>query len=257
MKKLYLLVLITGLINFSFADIAAIKKVEETRVGEVNASTEIRIKAALRRVRPDITIEKIVKSPLNGLVEAHLLGGQVLYFSTDARYLVSGEIYRLGANELVNLTEERRIMTRKKIMAELDESEMWVFAPAEGQIKATVTVFTDIDCVFCRKLHNEIPELNRLGIAVRYMAFPRAGLESESYNKIVSAWCAADPKLALTRAKGGQEIPALNCDNPVAEQYALGSALGVNATPALLFEDGSLVPGYLPARDLASKLGLL
>ena len=110
---------------------------------------------------------------------------------------------------------------------------MLVFTPGAGKVKATVTVFTDIDCGYCRKLHQEVPELNRLGIAVRYLAYPRAGIDSDSYNKIVSAWCSNDPLGALTKAKRGEAIPTRKCDNPVARQYALGSEVGVTGTPTV------------------------
>ena len=122
--------------------------------------------------------------------------------------------------------------------------------------KTAITVFTDIDCGYCRKLHQEVPELNRLGIEVRYLAYPRAGLESESYDKIVSAWCADDQRLALTRAKTGKKIESRDCKNPVAQHFALGGAVGVTGTPSIIFEDGRLLPGYLPAERLAQQLGI-
>lgn len=186
-----------------------------------------------------------------------LLGGQTLYISSDGKYLFAGDLYEILEVGLVNLTETGRSVQRKRLLDALDESEMLVFAPPKEMIKATVTVFTDIDCTYCRKLHREVPELNRLGIAVRYLAYPRAGTSSESYNKFVSAWCADNPKAALTKAKNNQPIEEKTCDNPVAAQYKLGSTMGVNSTPSLVYEDGSMDPGYMPAAKLAERLGIL
>ena len=134
---------------------------------------------------------------------------------------------------------------------------MLVFSPPADRVKATVTVFTDIDCGYCRKLHQEVPELNRLGIAVRYLAYPRAGLGSDSYDKAVSAWCADNPRLALTEAKLGNEIETRTCANPVAGHMNLGAQFGVNGTPAVFYEDGTLQNGYMPALDMAERLGLI
>jgi thiol:disulfide interchange protein DsbC len=122
--------------------------------------------------------------------------------------------------------------------------------------KATISVFTDVDCGYCRKLHLEVPELNARGIEVRYLAFPRQGTTSPSFDKLVSAWCAADRNDAITRLKRGETIPRKSCANPVERQYVLGHQMGVEGTPAIIFEDGSLHPGYAPAADLAKLLGL-
>ena len=131
-----------------------------------------------------------------------------------------------------------------------------VFA-ATGKRKATISVFTDVDCDYCRKLHLEVPELNAMGVEVRYLAYPRAGVGSESYRKIVSAWCATDPNTALTALKAGKTITDNQCsDNPVADQYQLGQQMGISGTPAILLEDGRLLPGYMPAAQLAESIGI-
>jgi thiol:disulfide interchange protein DsbC len=133
---------------------------------------------------------------------------------------------------------------------------MIVFSP-KGQVKASVTVFTDVDCGYCQKLHEEVPALNAKGIEVRYLAYPRAGIGSPSYNKIVSAWCANDQQDALTKLKRRQPIPTNICaGNPVAAQFALGGKMGVRGTPALVLESGRLLPGYMPADRLAAELGV-
>ena len=129
--------------------------------------------------------------------------------------------------------------------------------PAVGETKAKIAVFTDIDCGYCRKLHQEVPDMNKLGIEVSYLAYPRAGFGSDSYKKYVSAWCADDKLGAMTLAKNGKSIPSKNCDNPVDEQYHLGRAIGISGTPAIVLESGRLIPGYLSADKLGKALGIL
>lgn len=212
------------------------------------------VKQKLLSSKPDLPVLSISKSPLEGFYQVSLSGGHILYVTHDARHFIAGDLYQVTADDVVNLTEDDRNMRRKKLIGAVDDSETLIFAPAE--IKATVSVFTDVDCSYCRKLHREVPELNRMGIAIRYLAYPRAGIHSRSYIKIVSAWCADNPQVALTKAKMGEEIPEKMCDNPVAKHFKLGSEVGVTGTPALVLEDGRLIPGYMPAADLAALLDL-
>ncbi|MEL0287354.1 MAG: DsbC family protein, partial [Gammaproteobacteria bacterium] len=170
-------------------------------------------------------------------------------------FFVVGDVYQRVNQRIVNLSDQRRMEDRKALLLTLDESEMVVF-DSIAERKASITVFTDIDCGFCRKLHQEVPSLNQMGVAVRYLAYPRAGVGSDSFDKIVSAWCAPDPKRALTLAKSLQPIDAKTCDNPVSDHLQLGSRMGVTGTPAIVLDNGRLVPGYLPAERLAAELGL-
>jgi len=203
-----------------------------------------------------LPLVEVTGSEVPGLYEVKLTDGTVLLTDRTGTYFVVGDVYQRINQRIVNLSDLRRNEDRRALLANLDESEMVVFEPASKDRKAEITVFTDIDCGFCRKLHQEVPELNRLGIAVRYLAYPRAGIGSESFNKIVSAWCSNDQKRALTLAKAGETIESLTCDNPVAKHFDLGGRMGVTGTPAIVLESGRLVPGYLPAERLAAELGL-
>jgi thiol:disulfide interchange protein DsbC len=189
------------------------------------------------------------------MVTIELAGGTMLYATTDGRYLFAGDLYELGDTRLVNLADERRTGLRRELLAKVPLSEMVVF-PATGTRKAVISVFTDVDCGYCRKLHLEVPELNARGVEVRYLAYPRQGLESDAAAKMVSAWCASDRGDAITRLKRGEAIPRKSCDNPVERQYELGHEIGVQGTPAIVFEDGTLHPGYAPAGELVSQLGI-
>ncbi len=220
------------------------------RVAEGSAQ----LMAELKRVLPDIPVEGVHELPIAGMYGIEVGGGQVLYGTADGKYLFSGDLYQLG-DKLLNLAESRRAIKRKQKMDEVPLDEMVVFSPT-GKRKTYVSVFTDVDCTYCRKLHQEMAEINALGIEVRYLAYPRAGLGTPTHNKIVSAWCAQDPNAAMTSLKAGQSIPNASCENPVADQFALGQAVGVTGTPAIVTEDGRLLPGYMPAAALAEAVGL-
>lgn len=209
----------------------------------------------LKALRPDIPIEGVGLSPVPGIYELRLGGGTVFYGTEDGRYLFAGDLYELREDDLVNLAERGRTKGRRTLMASVSVGDMVVFSP-RGETKAVINVFTDVDCGYCRKLHQEVPRLNELGIEVRYLAYPRAGVGSTSYQKIVSAWCADDPNEAITTLKAGNSIPDATCDNPVAAQFELGHQVGVSGTPAIVLEDGRLLPGYMPADQLAAAIGI-
>ncbi len=207
------------------------------------------IEHSLAKLIPDERPDSIAPSPIPGLFEVSF-GGTVLYMSEDGRYLIQGDLLDLKTRE--NLTERTRAKARRKALAALGEENMVVFAPKDP--KYTVTVFTDIDCPYCRKLHSQIKDYNAEGIKVRYLAFPRAGIGSPSYEKAVSVWCAEDRQKAMTLAKAGKAIEKRTCPNPVAQEYRLGKALGVGGTPAIILEDGTLIPGYVPPKRLLQIL---
>ena len=208
------------------------------------------IRAALTKLQPDMPIEAIAESPMTGLFQVHLKGGRMLYSSADGQFLIQGNLYQVKGGDAVNLTRQAESKGIAKVISDIPLSEMVVFSPKEPA-KAHITVFTDTDCGYCQKLHSEVPELNRLGVEVRYVAFPRQGVGSHGYNGLVSVWCAKDRQDAMNKAKSRQELPPGNCENPVAKQYELGQMIGVNGTPAIVLGNGELIPGYQPAPQLA------
>ena len=217
-----------------------------------------RILASLRAARPDINFGEPRPSAVAGLYEVGIGGGQVLYASADGQFFIQGDLLTLKNKQFVAVPTATEVAFQKErvqLLAAVKPEDTINFMPVDP--KAVVTVFTDVDCGYCRKFHTEVPELNRLGIGVRYMAFPRSGIDSPSYRKIASAWCAADRKDALTRLKNGQQVPDNVCEgNPVAAQYRLGDQGGVNGTPALVLPDGTMLPGYRSAEELAHILGV-
>lgn len=212
--------------------------------------------ARLERARPGLTVVGIEPTDLDNIVRVDINGSRSLYAIKGTDYFFLGELYQVQDDGLVNVSEQEKVGVRKELLAKVSVDDMIVFSP-QGEVKKHISVFTDVDCGYCQKLHQEVPELNAMGIEVRYMAFPRAGIDSPSYNKIASAWCAENPQEALTKVKNREQIPTNVCEgNPVAEQYLVGQQMGVSGTPTILFDDGESLPGYVPAQDLAARLGL-
>lgn len=207
---------------------------------------EDRLADKLRVVIPDAIITSVKEGPVPGLYEV-MMGATVLYMTEDGRYAVRGDVFDLKSRK--NLTEARRTEARISALAK-ESGQAIEFAAADGKTAHTIYVFTDIDCGYCRKMHQEVAQLNAAGITVKYLAFPRSGLEGESYEKAVAVWCSADKKAALTAAKQGQTPEKRACDNPVAAQYHLGEAVGVRGTPAVFLENGRELGGYVPAAEL-------
>lgn len=214
--------------------------------GESKQPNLSRLQAAIGNQK----LDHIKPTPIPGLYEI-VSGSEILYLTEDGQFVFQGDIVDLEAKN--NLTEVRRNDLRSKAVSAVEEKDMVVFAPA-NEAQHTVTVFTDIDCGYCRKLHNEIAEYTQKGIKVRYLMFPRAGFNSESYHKAVSVWCAEDRQGAMTQAKRGESVPPKKCPNPVQEQTQLGRSLGVQGTPSIVLENGQMIPGYVPAAQLAQML---
>ncbi len=189
-------------------------------------------------------------TPVPGIYEFRQ-GAQLVYVTADGRFGFAGDLYRLA--DRANLSDVRRRELRLGLLSAVPESSMVVFAPAAP--KYTITVFTDVDCTYCRALHKQIAEYNRLGVKVRYMFFPRSGPNTESWSKAEQVWCSADRRAALTQAKLGGALTAAVCKpNPIADQYALGRAIGLTGTPGIVTESGDLLPGYAPPDELLQEL---
>jgi len=208
------------------------------------------IKKMLNKQFSGKQITSIKETPVKGLYQA-IMPPKILYVSADAKYLVSGDLIEISTGK--NITMRLRDSVRADALELAGTDSMIIFAP-KGETKHTVTVFTDIDCGYCRKLHDEMADYNKLGIKIRYMAYPRAGFGSESFRLAQDVWCAKDRNEAMNRAKSGKSVPHKTCDDPVREHYILGEDLGVRGTPALVLENGQIVPGYVPADRLFAGL---
>ncbi|MCJ0825650.1 DsbC family protein [Luteimonas sp. 50] len=218
----------------------------------VPGSPAARVRDVLHEINPGAQIEQIDPAPLAGFQQA-IVGGQVVYVSNDGKYLMQGALYDVAARK--DLGEAAMAKMRVKLLRSIPLSDRIVFAPANP--KYTVTVFTDVECAYCRKLHSEIADYNRQGIAVQYVAFPRMGLGSDDFKEMVAVWCAPDQKKALTDAKNDRPVPYRNCNNPVTMQFNLGQRMGLTGTPMILAADGTQLGGYVPPEQLRAALDKL
>jgi thiol:disulfide interchange protein DsbC len=207
---------------------------------------------AVRKVNPQISVDQVEAAPIAGFQQV-IVGGQVVYVSNDGKYLMQGTLFDIDAKK--DLGEAALAKVRQQLLKTIPASDRIVFAPANP--KYAVTVFTDVECGYCRKLHSQIADYNKQGIAVEYVAFPRMGLGSEDFRKMVAVWCSANPKQALTDAKNDRPVPMKNCTNPVTMQYNLGQRMGLTGTPMILTEDGTQVGGYVPPEQLRAALDKL
>ena len=194
---------------------------------------------------PGIEVGAVTRSPVDGLYEV-ALEGDVVYISADGRYVLKGDLLELDSRR--NLSAEHRGQVRLKALKAVPPETMIEFAPEDT--RHVLYVYTDVDCGYCRKFHQQVGELNQAGIAVRYLAFPRAGVGSESFTKTISVWCAKDRQQALTDAKAGKPVSPATCDNPVKRQYELGQRMGVQGTPTLITDTGQELGGYVPTQQL-------
>jgi len=213
------------------------------------------ITAKLEQAIPQYKVTSIRPSPIDGLYVVQLGGSDVLV-TADGSKFIQGDIFNITSTGIAKWEDPALVAERKKMHAAIDPKDSINFK-ASGKTKAVVYVFTDVDCGFCRKLNSQMADYNKLGIEIRYLAFPRAGIPSPSADKLVTAWCSKDKQGVLTKVKEGQDIPNITCANPIASQFALGARLGVNATPAIWFPDGNIKLGYLPPDQLAKELGIL
>ena len=200
---------------------------------------------AVSQIVPGAKPQSISPSPIPDVYEV-VFGPNVIYVTGDGRYMLRGDLVDIRSK--TNLTKEKRDLARIAAIEELGEDSMIVFAPENTE--HTLTVFTDVDCRFCARLHSEMAELNGLGIKIRYLAFPRAGIPSENYDRMVSVWCADDTQKAMTKAKLHRQVTAKKCTNPVRDHFNMGQLVRVNGTPTLILENGQVYPGYLPPEQL-------
>lgn len=219
----------------------------------VAGTPDARAVEAVRALSPQSVVEQVRAAPLPGFREV-VVGGQIAYVSDDGRYLFlpgqGGALF--DATTQANLTEASLATERKRLLATVPASERIVFGPPNA--KHRVAVFTDVSCGYCQKLHSEIAEYNRQGIAIEYLAFPRAGLGSADYQTMVSVWCSPDRRKALTDAKNGRPVPPRTCKTTVNQQYDVGQRAGLTGTPMIVAEDGTQLGGYVPAPRLRQIL---
>ena len=202
-----------------------------------------------------LQILAIKETPLAEIFEIELNTGELLYSDASGDYLFAGDMYQTTDLGLMNLSSGTRQIRTLERIADIPENEMIIYTPETG-IRATLTVFTDVDCTYCRALHRDLEPLLNQGIQIRYLAYPRGGEAASSYDKMISVWCSDDRHKSLTQAKNGQNLPARECETPILNHYELGNLIGISGTPALIFPDGRLIPGYMDVDRLVALLNI-
>ena len=218
-------------------------------------SDELLISSKINAVLPDgMSVQSIKESQIENLFIVDIGDLQPIYVSKNGEFFFYGELYAVNGNTLQNTTKDEINLKRKSILDKALSKDDFISFKSMNE-KYRVTIFTDVDCGYCRKFHNEIKDFNDLGITVNYVAFPRSGLDSISYNKIVTAWCSKDPKNILTKMKQGIDVELSMCQNhPVETHFLLGQKIGITGTPAIIKSNGELLPGYLPPEELLTRL---
>ncbi len=203
------------------------------------------VRTAAADLIPGTLPDRVNATPMPGMYQV-TFGPQVVYLSEDGKYLLHGDLIDLQSSR--NLTEDARKHGRRQVIDDLAEEDMVVFAPP--QIQSTITVFTDTSCGYCVKLHQEIGQLLAGGVKVRYLAYPRAGVQSPSYDTLVSVWCADDQQQAMTDAKSGRAVEPKTCETSIDRHMEAAELVGVRGTPTIVLQDGQTIPGYVPAKKL-------
>jgi len=233
--------------GFSFASIV----VQAAETPDWEQALRNAINASLGAVtQGQLQVQEVRETPMPGLYELIMSSGEILLSDRSGQFLITGELYITQAQGLTNLTAQTRQFQVKGWIDAVPEDQMIVFSPENPT--ATITVFTDVDCTYCRRLHHDVEAINARGIAVRYMAYPRGGIESTAYPKMVSVWCSQDRQRAMTQAKNGQNLPERECQNTVLDHHSLGNRIGITGTPAIVLPDGTLVPGYMEVDRLSA-----
>ncbi|AKS41545.1 Disulfide bond isomerase, DsbC/G [Wenzhouxiangella marina] len=191
----------------------------------------------------------VASTRIDGIVQV-TAGTEVFFMTDDGQYFIQGRLVDLNTQD--DLTELGKQGVRRQLMRDLDTSTLITYGPTDPDHE--VLVFTDTDCGYCRRLHGMIDEYIDAGIAVRYAAFPRAGIGSSTYDDLVSVWCAADVNAAMDQAQLGRSLPAQDCDSPVERHFELGRMMGVNGTPYIITANGEMFGGIVAAEDLRRHL---
>ncbi len=252
LKKLLLALCIGGL---SLSACAADNDAAPVPGSAVPPAAQQMVRQAIRSLAANVQVDSIEPAPMPGFYQV-IAAGQMLYVSTDGKYAMHGDVLDLQSKR--NLGDDAWARFRKAELARVPASERIVFAPPNP--KYTISVFTDVNCGFCRALHEHVAAFNKEGIAVEYLAWPREGLvttagrPTPTYTEMVSVWCAKDRKAAFTAAKEGHAPAPATCANPVKDQFNLGVKLGVSGTPAIYGPDGRMLGGYVTPDQLLQAL---
>ena len=209
----------------------------------------ILVKEKINKILPEgVSVKEITYSQERDIFIVDIGDIQPIYVLPNTEYIILGDIFSLKGDRPESETEKDKGRLRLKILADLDQDSFIKFK--SNNEKSVLTVFTDVECTYCRKFHSEIDEYLKNGVSINYLAFPRTGIDSSSYEKMVAAWCSNEKKESITNLKNDIDIELNNCENPVENHFEIGRRIGVTGTPAIITQTGLLLPGYIPANEL-------
>ena len=240
----FLLLAVTA--GFSIAQTST----SEAPAADAQAAEE-QLRESLARLAPDMEITAIAESVMPGVYEV-VSGAQIFYLTPDGRYMLEGSIIDL--EQRVDISEQRRGTLQMSVIEQIPEEQMLVFNNEAGNAERSITVFTDSDCGYCQRLHSEIDTITNADIRVRYILFPRAGIDSPSSEELQSVWCADNQQAAMTIAKSGGNVPVATCANPIEAHMAVARQVGLRGTPLIYLDNGTKIPGYQPAAQLIQQI---
>lgn len=217
-------------------------------------AAEKTVENKFKTMLPDVVVKEVSKSPIQGFYQIQVDSGKVFYMSEDGKYLIQGYLFELNDKTPKNLTLETEEKFVANLINNIDKSSMVVFKAKDNQPKTHVTIFTDTSCPYCHRLHEGVPALNERGIEVRYLAFPREGFASRGFEELQKVWCSDNQQEAMNQLM--QEIPVKSvkkCNTPIVEQYVLAQKIGIRGTPAIILENGHIIPGYQPTPQLINE----
>lgn len=225
---------------------------EESNITERNAKQRLiqTLEKHFKTANIPAKIEDAKLTEMPNIYWVKLEGMSPVYVSSDGQFLIQGDVIRLGEKQLSSIGDKIQAVENKKTLAALKKQDLLVY-PAKNKAKHVVYIFTDASCPYCHKLHALVPEMNNKGIEVRYIAWPRG---EEFMPTMETVWCSADRQAAFEKAMAGETLEAIQCKNPVRDQYEMGLNMGVNGTPAIYNTDGEYVGGFMTADDLLKRL---
>ena len=212
------------------------------------------IEEKLSQIIPaELEIDSIQRSEVENFYEIELSDKSFFYVEENAQYLFLGDIYKLGENELINISQQKKFSSSQEMLKKINPESLISFTPE--LIKYKIYVFTDVDCGFCRKFHKQIDAYLNEGIQINYLAFPRSGVESETYTKMTTAWCSNDRQKVLTGLKNDEVFDQIDCmNNPIKEHYQLAKSIDIEGTPTIISSTGLTIPGFIEAKELVEYL---
>jgi len=201
-----------------------------------------------------LNIEHVENSPVSGVFTVVSKEG-ISYATENGDYIFTGNLFKVNGQDVENVTESALL---KGVQNFANNTQTIDYkSPNE---KYVIAIFTDITCGFCQKLHHDIAEYLRAGISIKYLAYPRMGLNSVVSKNMASIWCSSEPKKAFDEAMKDNVLPnnkpSKECRELIAAQFDMGSTMQLKGTPTSITLKGKpfVFTGYVTPESMAKQL---